>query len=76
MKVKYFLYLLIISYITKIAIAIFEDFIVEIFIIDLKIEPITLGLYTGIPRLLILISVIGLIFKIYRYHNKEDFLNS
>ncbi len=76
MKTKYFVYTLIICYAIKIGMAILQDYIVEYLILDLNIEPLELGLIAGIPNLLILISIIGLIVKIFRYHNRKDFLNS
>ena len=76
MKTKYFVYTLITCYLVKIGMAVFQDYIVEFLIIDLNMNPIELGLIEGIPNLLILLSVIGLIIKIFRYHGRKDFLNS
>ncbi len=71
MKAKHFVFLVIFFAILmttlRLAIA---------FIITLNIDSFTYGLIAGSVRILFYLSLIGLIIKIYRYHNKKDFLNS
>ncbi|GAA4968725.1 hypothetical protein GCM10023315_17930 [Algibacter aquimarinus] len=76
MKTKYFIYTLIIFWLIKIVLAVFQDKIVEYFIGNLKIEPFELGLYAGILNLIFYLPLIGLLIKIALYKNKLDFLNS
>jgi hypothetical protein len=45
-------------------------------ITTMKIEPLTYGFIGGGINILIFVSVIGLLIKIFRYKNKNDFLNS
>ncbi len=71
MKAKYFVYAIIffsvLMTVLRLAIT---------FIISLNIDSFTYGLIAGTVRILFYLSLIGLIVKIYRYHNKKDFLNS
>ncbi len=71
MKAKYLVYLVIISFILRIGM----NLVMPLLLLNLKIEPITLGLIGGIINVLIFLSVAGLLIKIFRYHNKVDFLN-
>ncbi len=72
MKAKYLVYLVIISFILRIG----TTLAMPLLIIDLKITPIVFGIIGGIINILIVLSVSGLLFKIFRYPNKYDFLNT
>ncbi len=76
MKVKYFIYILIICWLIKTVLAVFQEQVITYLIEELNFEPIELGLLAGIPNLLFYISLLGLLIKIARYKNKSDFLNS
>ncbi len=72
MKAKYLVYLVIISFILRIGINLAMPLLID----SLKIEPLTYGLIGGTINILVFLSVAGLLIKIFRYHNKNDFLNT
>ncbi|GAA4279994.1 hypothetical protein GCM10022260_04150 [Gaetbulibacter aestuarii] len=72
MKSKYFVYLIIISLVLRLATNLAMPFLLT----SLKIDPITYGFIGGGINLLIFFSVVGLLVKIFRYENKTDFLNN
>ncbi|WP_347923687.1 hypothetical protein [Pontimicrobium sp. SW4] len=41
-----------------------------------KMEPLTFGIIGGGINILVFLSIVGLLIKIFRYQNKKDFLNS
>ena len=70
MKAKYLVYLVIISLILRIGLNLLMPIIVT------KIEPLTFGFIGGGINTLLFLSILGLLIKIFSYHNKIDFLNS
>ena len=72
MKAKYFVYLIIVSFVLRLGTNLAMPFLLT----NLKIDPITYGFIGGGINLLIFFSVVGLLVKIFRYKNKTDFLNN
>ncbi|SEG21015.1 hypothetical protein SAMN05421847_1746 [Halpernia humi] len=72
MKAKYLVYLVMISLILRILL----NLSIPLIFNNTKIEPLTFGFIGGGVNLLILLSIIGLLIKIFKYQNKNDFLNS
>ncbi|WP_439151201.1 hypothetical protein [Winogradskyella sp.] len=72
MKAKFLVNAIIIGFLLKMAF----NLSMELLLSDLKIDIITYGLIGGAINLFLFVSVAGLLIKIFRYHNKKDFLNS
>ena len=72
MKTKYFIYALIVGFALRIVMTALRAYL----LLDLQMDLFTHALLSGIPGLIMTLSFIGLLIKIYRYPNKEDFLNS
>ena len=72
MKAKYLVYLVIISLILRIGI----NLSMVLISINTEIEPFTFGLIGGGINILVFLTIVGLLIKIFRYQNKNDFLNS
>jgi len=72
MKAKHLVYLVIISLILRIGL----ELLMPIIVTKTEIEPLTFGFIGGGINLLVFLSILGLLIKIFRYHNKTDFLNS
>ncbi len=72
MKAKYLVYLVIISFILRTGMNLAMPLLID----NLKIEPFTFVLISGTLYILVFLSVAGLLIKIFRYHNKHEFLNN
>ena len=72
MKAKKLVYLVIISLILRIGL----NLSMPIIVTKTDIDPLTFGFIGGGINILVFLSIIGLLIKIFRYHNKTDFLNS
>ena len=72
MKAKYLVYLVIISLILRIGL----NLSMPIIATNTDIDPLTFGFIGGGINILVFLSILGLLIKIFRYHNKKDFLNN
>ncbi|WP_439334428.1 hypothetical protein [Thalassobellus sediminis] len=72
MKAKYLVFLVVICLILRIGL----NLLMPIIVTKTEIEPLTFGFIGGGINILIFLSTVGLLIKIFRYHNKADFLNS
>ncbi|GAB5563949.1 MAG: hypothetical protein Wins2KO_10120 [Winogradskyella sp.] len=72
MKTKYFVYAVIIAF----AIRIVLNLTFPVIAIRTDLDPITYRLIAGGANAFVFFSIVGLLLKIFRYHNKKDFLNS
>lgn len=72
MKAKYLVYLVILSLTLRVGINLMLPFLAK----NGKMEPFTFGYIGGGINILIFVSIIGLLIKIFKYQNKNDFLNS
>ena len=71
MKTKYFIYLVILAFFIR---ALFT--LSSRYLLDLGVSPFDLGLYGGVMNIFFAICLIGLLVKLFRYHNKSDLFNS
>ncbi|WP_460219357.1 hypothetical protein [Psychroserpens sp. MEBiC05023] len=72
MKAKYIVYLVIISLILRIGISLSMPLLAT----NTEIDPLTFGFIGGGINILVFLSIVGLLIKIFRYQNKNDFFNS
>ena len=72
MKAKYFIYLMVIFWSLGYVVQLFSYKLLT----DFEIEPFDYGLIAGGINLLLFLSVIGLLIKIFSYKDRHEFLNS
>ncbi|ARV10503.1 hypothetical protein BTO05_13000 [Winogradskyella sp. PC-19] len=72
MKAKHLVYLVIIGLVLRVGL----NLVMPIIAINTEIDPLTFGFIGGGINILVFLSIVGLLMKIFRYHNIKDFLNN